>query len=81
MPIYEFKCLECNDVMEILVMNQEDTVEMRCPKCASSNLERIISSTNFSMAPASGGSRGPATTQRSCSGGNCTTIDLPGPNG
>ena len=81
MPIYEFKCLECNGVLEILVMNQEDEVEIKCPKCTSSRMERIISSTNFNMAPASGGGQGPTTTHRSCSGGNCTTIDLPGPDG
>ena len=35
MPIYEFRCLKCNDCFEFLSMNQDDQVELRCPKCKS----------------------------------------------
>ncbi|MBA3029837.1 MAG: zinc ribbon domain-containing protein, partial [Desulfobacteraceae bacterium] len=31
MPIYEFKCLKCNDCFEILIMGRDETVETKCP--------------------------------------------------
>lgn len=81
MPIYEFKCLECHEYMEILVMGAQDSqVEMKCNQCGSENLERILSTTRFNVA--GGGSTaaasGPSTQSRSCSGGACTTWNLPG---
>lgn len=76
MPIYEFKCLACNHVFELLVMSS-DEVEMNCPQCRSENFERIISSTHYSMAGGSSGA-GTSSQTRTCSSGSCTTYDLPG---
>ncbi len=81
MPIYEFKCMKCDEFIEILVMNKRDEVEMRCPKCNSENLERILSSTSYNMgSPSEGGQKGVSTQTRTCSGGSCTTYDIPGPS-
>ncbi len=79
MPIFEFKCLKCEEYMEILVMGSESgDREMKCDKCGHDELERILSTTNINMAP-SGGSKSKVSTQtRSCSKGSCTTWDLPG---
>ena len=82
MPIYEFKCLKCNGCFELLVMNQQqDDVEMKCPKCGSEDFERILSCTNYSVGPGAGESKGASTTNRTCSTGSCTTYEIPGPNG
>lgn len=80
MPIYEFKCLECQAYFEILVIGADDNqVEMKCQKCGSESLERILSTTHFSMAGgAKAGSAGGSTESRTCSGGSCTTWTLPG---
>jgi putative FmdB family regulatory protein len=79
MPIYEFKCLECQEFTEILVMGADDTrVEMKCGKCGSESLERILSSTHFSMGSGGPGKAGASTESRTCSGGSCTTWNLPG---
>ncbi|MBR9982084.1 MAG: zinc ribbon domain-containing protein [Desulfatitalea sp.] len=82
MPIYEFKCLQCDEYMEILVMGgQDDQKIMKCEKCGGESLERILSSTNFSVA--GGGGRAadaPAIESRACSSGSCTTWNLPGHN-
>lgn len=77
MPIYEFKCLKCNEVTEMLVKNSRDQLEMVCGTCGSENLERVISTINFSMG---GGSKpaGGSTQTRSCGSGSCTTYDIPG---
>lgn len=79
MPIYEFKCLKCNGCFEILIMNREDTVETRCPTCGAEDFERILSCTSYAMDAGSGTRQGVASQTRSCSGGSCTTLDIPGP--
>lgn len=79
MPIYEFKCLKCNEYMEVLIMGANDEqMEMKCKSCGSEELERILSSTNFSMAGGSTVKSSPSTESRTCSGGSCTTWNLPG---
>ena len=81
MPIYEFKCLDCQAFIEILVMGADDTqVEMKCQKCGSESLERILSSTNFSMGVGGPAKTGNPSESRTCSAGSCTTWNLPGHN-
>jgi len=77
MPIYEFKCLACENVFEMLLINPDETVELKCSKCDSENLERLLSATNYAMG-VSGGNMAPKAQTRTCSSGSCTTIDLPG---
>jgi putative FmdB family regulatory protein len=78
MPIYEFKCLSCNEYVEILIMSSDDKhIEMKCTKCGGEALERIMSSTNFAVG--GGAVKTDASAQtRNCSGGSCTTWNLPG---
>jgi putative FmdB family regulatory protein len=78
MPIYEFKCLKCNECFEILFTSSQETAEMKCSHCDSLEIERVLSSTNFSVASGSGGT-GPSAQTRSCSSGSCTSYDIPGP--
>ncbi len=63
MPIYEYKCCDCGEDFEALVMGSKDAVE--CPKCDSKKLERqmsCFSSSSGSMgdllAPAGGSGPG-----------------------
>ncbi|MBC2714005.1 MAG: zinc ribbon domain-containing protein [Desulfobacteraceae bacterium] len=85
MPIYEFQCADCGAKKEILFRNSDEKVEMKCDKCGSENLQRVLSSTNFSISgggPSFGSDTGaPSATASShnCSGGSCTTYDIPGP--
>ncbi len=81
MPIFEFKCLKCQEYFEMLIMNNDEEVELRCPKCNSEEFERILSRTNYSMGNSSGGKQRVKTQTRTCSSGTCTTYDIPGPNG
>jgi putative FmdB family regulatory protein len=79
MPIFEFKCTKCQEYIEILVMGTNgDPVEMKSSKCGSEELERILSRTNFSMAPGGAGGSPASTQTRTCSSGSCTTWNLPG---
>jgi len=79
MPLYEFRCLKCQELFELLVIGQNDTVEMKCPHCNASDFERVMSTASYCMTGASGG--GPKAQSRTCTGGSCTTYDIPGPNG
>ena len=76
MPIYEFKCLKCNEDFETLVFRSNDKVT--CPHCESEDLERLMSScahvsggggSGESYAPSTGTSSGCA----SCAGGDCSS--------
>ena len=42
MPIYDFRCRECGKVSEVLLRGAEGEA-VRCPHCASEDLERLIS--------------------------------------
>jgi len=82
MPIFEFKCMDCDQYLEILVMKKQDEVEMACSHCGSGSLERILSTTSHTVA--GGGSRNAGNNSasaqtRSCSSGSCTTYTIPGP--
>ena len=81
MPIYEFKCLKCEEFFELLVMGEDKKLEMACPKCSSEDFERVLSNTSYSM-PGGGASpenQGPSTQTRTCSTGSCHTYEVPGP--
>ena len=78
MPLYEFRCLKCNDCFEILVMKQEEEVELKCPHCDSEEFERIMSASCYSMGSGSGKSEGASAQTRNCPGGSCTTYEIPG---
>ncbi len=77
MPIYEFRCLKCQECFELLIMNNDGEIETRCPKCKSEDFERILSTTSHTAGYSSGGSRANRQT-RTCSSGTCTTYDIPG---
>lgn len=82
MPIFEFKCMDCDEYMEMLVMNKQEEVEMVCSHCGSGNLERILSSTNHTVTSGSSGqpgASGASSQTRTCSSGSCTTYTIPGP--
>lgn len=82
MPIYEFKCLDCNSCVELLIMNSDETVEMKCQQCNSTEMERIMSRASFAVR--GGGCASNAnqfgSQTRTCSAGSCTTYNLPGPD-
>lgn len=77
MPIYEFKCLKCNEIFEILAVKSEDSVEVKCPQCSGEEVERVVSRVSFSVAGSDSGYK-PSVTNRECTDGSCHTITLPG---
>ncbi len=81
MPIHEFKCTSCDHMFEMLIMNKDEIEELRCPKCMSPEVEKLMSAANVSVGPASvpaSGSGEPSVQSHTCSSGSCTTFELPG---
>ena len=82
MPIYEFVCQECQNLVELLVRKPSEEVELRCSACGSGDLQRVVSRVN-SVVTGGGhdgcaGSSGPGLEERNCPTGNCSTLTLPG---
>jgi putative FmdB family regulatory protein len=71
MPIYEYKCMDCNKEFEYLVFGHDQ--DIICPECEKTNVERMMSACSFkssgNYSPAGGTSSGCS----SCSSGNCST--------
>ena len=80
MPIFEFRCLECNNLFEQLFMNSNEKADIACPKCRSRTFERVVSRSSYSMGVGPLGKQ-PKITTKSCGGpsNQCVTLDLPGP--
>lgn len=75
MPLYEYECKSCDQVVEVLVRSPSETAE--CPECGESGLERQLS---VPAAPAvKGGARLPVAGSGEscgaprCCGGGCQT--------
>ena len=68
MPIYTYVSKACGEKLELLIGVTSEEVELKCKKCGSKNIEKILSS--FSVGNVSGrfGSSGP-----SCPTGTCPT--------
>jgi len=80
MPIYEFRCTECKQIFEVIVMSgTNDDEDIKCSHCGAESFERVLSS--GSVSDGSGGNTGSGSSvkERSCSSGSCTTYTIPGP--
>lgn len=43
MPVYEYRCKDCNTKYEILHLTKENFDEIICPKCNSKNYVKLLS--------------------------------------
>jgi len=77
MPIFEFKCVKCGHIQEFILKNSQEKVELKCEKCGSEELTRVLSQVSFAVSS----SGGKATlTSKKCGSNTCTTMTLPGPS-
>lgn len=40
MPIYEYRCLECGEKFEKLLLSISSTPRVECPRCGGSKVEK-----------------------------------------
>ena len=64
MPLYEYECLHCGEVQEVLQRNSKQAPP-KCPNCDSENTRRLIS------AAVSHASAGSSSSASSCPTGTC----------
>jgi len=73
MPIYEYKCQDCESQFERIRRIKEADADLACVRCQSHNVRRVISLFNAaSGGRALGGSSGCGT----CSSNSCSTCGL-----
>ena len=68
MPIFEYRCSDCNSTFELLVKGKNED-EILCPECKSSNNKKLFSAFATSANTSS-------ASFDSCATGNCN-IDTP----
>jgi putative FmdB family regulatory protein len=71
MPIFEYRCKECENEFETLVRGSE---RPQCPSCRSAKLEKLLST----FAALTGSSRGSARTEGPGACGTCGDPRGPG---
>lgn len=71
MPIYEYKCKNCNEEFEALVFKSDETVP--CPKCNGEDVDRLMSACGFKSRGADGGYTASSAGSSSCAG--CTSTN------
>ena len=64
MPVFEYKCTNCNNKFEVLHKSSINTEEVTCPNCNSSKNKKLFSAFNASVESSS-------YSGSSCSTGNC----------
>ncbi|HEX2869059.1 MAG TPA: zinc ribbon domain-containing protein [Ignavibacteriales bacterium] len=52
MPVFEYRCRECNTKFDVLHKSHESQEEVVCPKCKSKDNKKLLSS--FSASVSSG---------------------------
>ena len=75
MPIYEYRCTQCGEKFEKLVLNASQSIA--CPACSSALVEKLFSRFGFTCqgkASSSGVTGGSASSGcSSCTSGNCSS--------
>ena len=64
MPIYEYRCEECDEDFEVFVRSPSQKANLICPKCESHKVDKVVSLFGVGGATSStaGASCGPGPT-------------------
>jgi len=53
MPIYEYRCEECNEHFQVFVRSPSRPAKLICPKCGSDRVKKAVSLLGVSAAASS----------------------------
>lgn len=68
MPIFEYRCSECNSKFELLTTNK-NSEHVTCPECKSSKTKKLFSTFSASVSA--------SNSTNSCATGNCDINSAP----
>ena len=68
MPVYTYVCKDCGEKFDLLIGMTSEKPELKCKKCRSKNINKILSS--FSVGNPGGK---PSSSGLSCPTGTCPT--------
>ena len=69
MPLFEYKCSECNRKFDVLHKSANNIENVECPECQSSKVKKLLST--FSAAGLSSGQSDFLSSGDSCESGSC----------
>ncbi|MDH4180141.1 MAG: zinc ribbon domain-containing protein [Armatimonadota bacterium] len=73
MPLYEFRCETCDNVIERLCRVGTNGKGLKCPMCGGGKMRRLMSVFSARTKGESGGATSVGSSCASCSSGNCAT--------
>ncbi len=53
MPIYEFKCQDCEKKFELILSSANNVSDVTCPECESKNIRKTISASSYRLSSSS----------------------------
>ena len=68
MPVYDYRCLDCDATYDVLHKVKEIKDDIVCPSCGSRNSKKLMSVTAVSMGS---GSPSSSSSGSSCDSGTC----------
>lgn len=72
MPIYDYRCKECNTVFDVFHKGKEVEEDIVCPKCGSTKYVKLMSAPSLSFSSSSGTDfSGGSSCDSGCCGGAC----------
>ncbi len=71
MPVFEYRCSDCNSKYEVFHKSSANPDEIVCPECHSKNHKKLLSSFSASVSSAS-------FSYNDCASGNCSTDSYSG---
>ncbi len=73
MPIYEYKCRQCERVFEKLIRTKSQIDHISCEACGCNNVVKLVSSFAFSGADKSSDAGNSDTSCNSCAHQQCSS--------
>jgi len=68
MPLYTYLCKDCGEKFDLLIGVTSEEIKLKCKKCGSRNIDKVLSAFNVGSSIGKSGSTGP-----SCPTGTCPT--------
>jgi len=74
MPVYDYRCTDCNKTYDVYHKSREIAEDIVCPSCGSHSAKRLMSASMVSMgsgASSSSSYQAPSCESGGCCGGSC----------